>query len=230
MSTISVRLIAETVAEFYGVSYRDLVSHRRSHDIIKPRHVACWLARHHTPHTMGELGRCFGGRDHTTILHAVSAINEQMTADAEFAAEVQSVESAVEIAKRSLTLLRVAPPADIDAVEVAERILDGNARVVVVSLDELRALAAAALSARAATTLSAEGEVAVAATRFIGAREALQRFPAGETGESRRRIVAESAFHELRRAVRALETSGQVASPATIDNPILERESNVNHG
>jgi chromosomal replication initiator protein len=67
---ISIANIQKTVADYYKMRVSDLVSHRRSRSITRPRQIAIALAKELTSHSLPEIGDAFGGRDHTTVLHA----------------------------------------------------------------------------------------------------------------------------------------------------------------
>ena len=77
----SIRDIQKAVCKHYDVKMVDLLSPRRTADIVKPRQVAMYLAKELTPHSLPQLGRRFGGRDHTTVLHAVRKIPADSRAD-----------------------------------------------------------------------------------------------------------------------------------------------------
>jgi len=68
--------IQRTVAEYYKIKVSDLLSKRRSRSIARPRQVAMALAKQLTSHSLPEIGEAFGGRDHTTVLHACRKIKE----------------------------------------------------------------------------------------------------------------------------------------------------------
>lgn len=70
----SIREIQQAVCKHYGVSLIDMLSTRRIAKIVKPRQVAMYLCRELTPHSLPQIGRRFGGRDHTTVLYAVRKI------------------------------------------------------------------------------------------------------------------------------------------------------------
>jgi hypothetical protein len=72
---IPVSEIQAVVARVYRVSMRDLKSARRTNDIVRPRHVAIYLAQRFTLNSVPEIARAFGGRDHTTAAHAVKKIS-----------------------------------------------------------------------------------------------------------------------------------------------------------
>jgi chromosomal replication initiator protein len=64
------------VAEYYKVRLADLLSQRRTRMFARPRQMAMALAKELTTHSLPEIGDAFGGRDHTTVLHAVKKIKE----------------------------------------------------------------------------------------------------------------------------------------------------------
>lgn len=73
---MTVENIQKTVADYYKVRVADLLSKRRSRSIARPRQVAMALAKELTSHSLPEIGDAFGGRDHTTVLHACKRIRE----------------------------------------------------------------------------------------------------------------------------------------------------------
>ncbi len=73
---VSVDNIQRTVAEYYKIKMADLMSRRRSRSVARPRQVAMALAKELTNHSLPEIGDSFGGRDHTTVLHACRKIKE----------------------------------------------------------------------------------------------------------------------------------------------------------
>jgi len=73
---ISVDNIQRTVAEYYNIKMHDLLSKRRTRSVARPRQVAMALAKELTSHSLPEIGDAFGGRDHTTVLHACRKIQE----------------------------------------------------------------------------------------------------------------------------------------------------------
>lgn len=68
------------VARAAGVTPAQIRSHRRCRVFARPRQIACWLAERHTTHSYPEIARRFGGRDHTTIMHAVRAVDARIAA------------------------------------------------------------------------------------------------------------------------------------------------------
>ena len=81
--------IQRIVARHYNVSKNELLSNRRTRTIVKPRQVAMYLSKVLTPRSLPEIGRRFGGRDHTTVLHAVRKIETQSGADTTLAQELE---------------------------------------------------------------------------------------------------------------------------------------------
>jgi chromosomal replication initiator protein len=73
---VTIENIQKTVAEYFKLRVADLLSKRRSRSIARPRQVAMALARELTNHSLPEIGDAFGGRDHTTVLHACTRVRE----------------------------------------------------------------------------------------------------------------------------------------------------------
>ncbi len=78
---ITVPNIQKTVADFYQLRLQDLLSKRRSRSLARPRQVAMALSKELTEHSLPEIGEAFGGRDHTTVLHACRTIRELTETD-----------------------------------------------------------------------------------------------------------------------------------------------------
>jgi len=83
--------IQRVVARQYNVSRADLLSSRRTANVVRPRQVAMYLAKVLTLRSLPEIGRRFGGRDHTTVLHAVRKIESLAGNDSAFAEEIESL-------------------------------------------------------------------------------------------------------------------------------------------
>lgn len=83
--------IRKVVAEFYNVSIKDLMGKKRSRHIARPRQVAMALARELTNHSFIEIGQSFGGRDHTTVMHACEKVQELCLTDAIFDKDYRSL-------------------------------------------------------------------------------------------------------------------------------------------
>jgi chromosomal replication initiator protein len=80
---ITIEQIQTTVCETFRVSLSDLKGDRRSHDIVFPRQVAMYLARELTDVSLPKIGAKFGGRDHSTVIHAKDKISKLLTVDRE---------------------------------------------------------------------------------------------------------------------------------------------------
>ncbi|MBL6458099.1 chromosomal replication initiator protein DnaA [Belnapia sp. T6] len=85
---VSIEEIQKKVAEHYNIRLTDMSSARRARNVARPRQVAMYLAKQLTQRSLPEIGRRFGNRDHTTVMHAVSRVAELMVADAGFAEDV----------------------------------------------------------------------------------------------------------------------------------------------
>lgn len=87
--------ILHVVSKHYGVSRVDLLSARRTKNVVRPRQIAMYIAKTLTLRSLPEIGRRFGGRDHTTVLHAVRKIEGLVRADQTLAAEVELLKKQV---------------------------------------------------------------------------------------------------------------------------------------
>jgi chromosomal replication initiator protein len=88
---VTVDMIQKTVAEHYSLTQADLISERRARAVARPRQVAMWLAKQVTTRSLPDIGRRFGGRDHTTVLHAVRRIESLKAEDAVLARDVDTL-------------------------------------------------------------------------------------------------------------------------------------------
>jgi chromosomal replication initiator protein len=86
---IRIEDIQKAVAGHYKVSKNDLLSARRTRAIVRPRQIAMYLAKTMTPRSYPEIGKRFGGRDHTTVLHAVRKVEELALGDSRLAEEIE---------------------------------------------------------------------------------------------------------------------------------------------
>ena len=77
------------MAEHFNVRLSDMIGPKRVRTIARPRQVAMYLAKQLTPRSLPEIGRRFGGRDHTTIMHGVRRIEELMATDSQLADDLQ---------------------------------------------------------------------------------------------------------------------------------------------
>ncbi|MCA3275531.1 MAG: chromosomal replication initiator protein DnaA [Roseomonas sp.] len=86
---VTIEEIQRKVAEHYNIRLTDMSSARRARNVARPRQVAMYLAKQLTSRSLPEIGRRFGNRDHTTVMHAVSRVAELMQADGSFAEDVE---------------------------------------------------------------------------------------------------------------------------------------------
>lgn len=86
---VKIEDIQKLVASRYNVSRSDILSERRTAAVVKPRQIAMYLSKVLTLRSLPEIGRRFGGRDHTTVLHAVRKIEKQIGEDAVLGDEVE---------------------------------------------------------------------------------------------------------------------------------------------
>ena len=86
---VKIEDIQRVVSRHYNVSKADLLSARRTRTIVRPRQIAMYLAKMLTPRSLPEIGRRFGGRDHTTVLHAVRKIEGMIEGDRTLADEIE---------------------------------------------------------------------------------------------------------------------------------------------
>ena len=88
---VTIEEIKKKVAEHYSLKTADLESPNRSRSIVRPRQIAMYLGRLLTPRSYPEIGRRFGNRDHTTVMHAVETIQRLTSMDSAFAEEVEQL-------------------------------------------------------------------------------------------------------------------------------------------
>lgn len=94
---VTIEDIQKRVAEYYGIKISDMQSARRSQNVARPRQVAMYLAKALTARSLPEIGRKFGGRDHTTVLHAVRKVEEVRTQDSEFSQDLDILRRTLEV-------------------------------------------------------------------------------------------------------------------------------------
>jgi chromosomal replication initiator protein len=90
---ITIQQILDAVTKYYNVRLSDLQSKKRHKSIAFPRQVCMYLARRHTRYSLEEIGGYFGGRDHTTVLHAVRTIDADTKEDPEIAEQVTHIDN-----------------------------------------------------------------------------------------------------------------------------------------
>jgi hypothetical protein len=93
---LTIERIQVAVCKEFGVTRTDLCSSRRTAIIVRPRQLAMYLAKSMTLRSLPEIGRRFGGRDHTTVLHAVRKIGALVGKDAELDQQIEAIKSNLE--------------------------------------------------------------------------------------------------------------------------------------
>ncbi len=88
--------ILRIVSRHYKVPRNELLSSRRSRDVVRPRQIAMYLAKALTQRSLPEIGRRFGGRDHTTVLHSVRKVEQMMKDDADLTQEIELLKRMLE--------------------------------------------------------------------------------------------------------------------------------------
>ncbi|HYD29541.1 MAG TPA: helix-turn-helix domain-containing protein, partial [Azospirillaceae bacterium] len=86
---VTIDEIQKKVAEHYNIRLADMSSSRRARAVARPRQVAMYLAKQLTSRSLPEIGRKFGGRDHTTVMHAVRKVDELRQTDPSFAEDIE---------------------------------------------------------------------------------------------------------------------------------------------
>jgi len=89
---ITIQQILDAVTKYYNVRLSDLQSKKRHKSIAFPRQVCMFLARRHTRYSLEEIGGYFGGRDHTTVMHAVRTVDSDIKEDTQVAEQLIHLE------------------------------------------------------------------------------------------------------------------------------------------
>ena len=82
----------DAITDFYDAKLSDLLSKKRHKSITTPRQLGMWLARKHTRFSLEEIGGYFGGRDHTTVMHAIKTVNQKIECEEYFARDIEKLE------------------------------------------------------------------------------------------------------------------------------------------
>ena len=93
---VTVEDIQKKVADYFNIRFNDMVSVRRSRIVARPRQVAMYLSKTYTPKSLPEIGRMFGGRDHTTVMHAIKKVQELCKVDSSFAEHIKVLKRTLE--------------------------------------------------------------------------------------------------------------------------------------
>lgn len=93
--SIKVEDVLSATASEFGISKLDIISQRRSANVVLPRQVAMYLAKVVTGRSLPEIGRRIGGRDHTTVLHGIRKIEARVTLDTNLATRVERIKASL---------------------------------------------------------------------------------------------------------------------------------------
>lgn len=88
--------IQRVVAQHFNVPRNEMLSNRRTRTVVRPRQIAMYLSKIMTPRSLPEIGRRFGGRDHTTVLHAVRKVEEMKSGDTSLSKELELLRRLIE--------------------------------------------------------------------------------------------------------------------------------------
>ncbi len=88
---VTVDDIQKAVASYFDITVEDLHSKRRTKTVVRPRHIAMYLAKTLTTRSLPDIGRRFGGRDHSTVIHAVNKITDQLPSDAVLSEDIEAL-------------------------------------------------------------------------------------------------------------------------------------------
>ena len=92
---VTPELIIQVVADHYGVTPLDLASQKRSKDIVYPRQIAMYLCRSMVDTSLQHIGKCLGGRDHTTIIHGIEKVEAELATNS-------SLQNTIDILKKKI--------------------------------------------------------------------------------------------------------------------------------
>ena len=88
----NIQAILDAVSRYYDIKLTDLLGKRRHKSVALPRQVCMWLARRHTRHSLEEIGGYLGGRDHTTVMHAIRTVDSRARADERLRSDVERLQ------------------------------------------------------------------------------------------------------------------------------------------
>ena len=88
---ITPQLIIEVVSEHFGITIDQIMSKSRSSDVAKPRQIAMYLCKNMTDHPLDSIGQLLGGRDHSTVIHGIKKVTDEISSDQNFAKTVETI-------------------------------------------------------------------------------------------------------------------------------------------
>ena len=103
-----VTMIKKMICAYYDITWNELISPRRSNRLVHARQVAYFIIKNHTTLSYPQIGRKFGGRDHTTVLHGVNKIKKLIETDSDIAAEIKRLRNLLKDAQQETVLTEAA--------------------------------------------------------------------------------------------------------------------------
>jgi chromosomal replication initiator protein len=94
---VSIEIIQKKVVEHFGLTLEELRGKSRRKEYVIPRQIAIYLAKEHTEHSLKSIGYHFGGRDHSTVIHAIQSVNDMLKTDQEVKAGIQAVQKQLKL-------------------------------------------------------------------------------------------------------------------------------------
>lgn len=94
---VSVDMIQKRIVEHFGITLEELKGKSRRKEHVIPRQIAIYLAKEHTEHSLKGIGYHFGGRDHSTIIHAIQSVNDMLKTDKDIRAAIQEIQKQLKI-------------------------------------------------------------------------------------------------------------------------------------
>jgi chromosomal replication initiator protein len=91
-NVVNIQVVISAVTDFYGVKLTDLQSKKRPQSVSLPRQVCMYLLRHNTRYSLEEIGGHFGGRDHTTVMHAIKSVDTRRKTNPEFDLQIKQLQ------------------------------------------------------------------------------------------------------------------------------------------
>ena len=92
---LNIQLVLEHISKYYDLKISDILSKKRNQSITRPRQIGMWLSRKLTRHSLEEIGGYFGGRDHTTVIHAIKLIEKIRETDKNVKKEIIELENEI---------------------------------------------------------------------------------------------------------------------------------------
>ena len=94
---VSIDYLQKVVSEHYNISLEDLQSKTRKKEVVMARHIAMHLAKEYTDHSLKSIGQYFGGRDHSTVIHALQAVNDMFVTVPKFKSSMEELKRKIKL-------------------------------------------------------------------------------------------------------------------------------------